>query len=73
MRTLSEILADEMNTAYPLDTLDADFDTFDFDCLYVNNYLTMELFAEHHGLYKDEAGKLIELARAVACVNHPEV
>ena len=39
---------------------------------YVNNYLTIELFAEHNGLYKEEAEKLIDLARAVACVKHPE-
>lgn len=31
MKTLNEILADQLETAYPLDTLDSDFDTFDFE------------------------------------------
>ena len=39
---------------------------------WVNNYLTIATFAEHNGLHVEEAEKLIELARAVACVKHPE-
>lgn len=39
---------------------------------YVNNYLTIELFAEHNGLRVDEAISLIKLAREIACTKHPE-
>lgn len=39
---------------------------------WVNNYMTLALFAEHHGLHIEESEKLIELARAIACIKHPE-
>ena len=32
MRTLKEIISDELDAAYPLDTLDAGFDDYDLDC-----------------------------------------
>jgi hypothetical protein len=39
---------------------------------YVNNYLTIEKFAEHRGLYVDEALILIDLAKRFLKKNHPE-
>ncbi len=39
---------------------------------YVNNYLTIEKFAEHRGLYVDEALRLIDLAKRCLKKNHPE-
>ncbi len=36
---------------------------------YVNDYLTVETFAEHNGLTDDEAKALIDLARSVAFKN----
>lgn len=39
---------------------------------YVNNFLTVERFAEHHGLYKHEAETLIKLGRKVANRSHPD-
>lgn len=40
---------------------------------WVNNYLTIEKFAEHHGLYVQEAEDLIKLAKQCFEVNHPEM
>lgn len=37
-----------------------------------NNYLSVALFAEHHGLTVEEANKLLDLALAVASHDHPE-
>lgn len=37
-----------------------------------NNYLTVEVFAEHHGLTTGEACTLIDLARDVNRHEHPE-
>ena len=39
---------------------------------WVNNYLTIELYAEHHGLTDKQAAALIELGREVFNSNHPE-
>lgn len=39
---------------------------------YVNNYLTVERYAECNGLHDSEAKTLIELARTVYNSNHPE-
>lgn len=39
---------------------------------YVNNYLTVEKFAEHNGLTKQQAEQLLRLAKAVFNSNHPE-
>ena len=39
---------------------------------YFNNYLTMEKFAEHRGLYVYEAAVLIDLAKRCLEKNHPE-
>ena len=39
---------------------------------YVNNYLTMEKFAEHRGLYVYEAAVLIDLAKRCLASPHPE-
>ena len=39
---------------------------------YVNNYLTVDLFAEHHGLSKDHALILLGLCKDVFDSNHPE-
>lgn len=39
---------------------------------YRNNYLTVAVFAEHHGLLEVEAAFLIDLARRVAGHPHPE-
>lgn len=35
-----------------------------------NNYLSAEVFAEHHGLYPEEAKILIELSRKVFDAKH---
>lgn len=40
---------------------------------WVNNYLTVEKFAEHHGLYVPEAEALIKVAQQCFEVNHPEM
>jgi len=39
---------------------------------WVNNYLTIEKFAEHRGLTVIEAGVLITLAKSCFEDNHPE-
>jgi hypothetical protein len=39
---------------------------------YRNNYLTIELFAEHNGLSAVQAAQLIDLARSVLETNHPD-
>lgn len=39
---------------------------------YVNNYLTIEKFAEHRGLHLNEAELLIKLAESCFTLNHPE-
>lgn len=39
---------------------------------YINNYLTVDVFAEHHGLYPDEAAALLEVARQCHQVPHPD-
>jgi hypothetical protein len=39
---------------------------------WVNNYLTIEVFAEHRGLTKSEAKMLIDLAQSCFENNHPE-
>ena len=39
---------------------------------YVNNYLTMEKFAEHRGLYVYEAAVLIDLAKRCLAAPHPD-
>jgi hypothetical protein len=39
---------------------------------YVNNYLTIEKFAEHSGLHFDQAESLLALARAVFNSEHPD-
>jgi hypothetical protein len=39
---------------------------------WVNNYLTIEKFAEHHGLYVDEAKMLIDLSQKCFENNHPD-
>jgi len=39
---------------------------------YVNNYLTVEKFAEHRGLYFDEALILIDLAKRCLAAPHPD-
>ncbi len=38
---------------------------------YVNNYLTVETFAEHHELHEDEMRKLLHLARTLK--QHPDM
>ena len=37
-----------------------------------NNFLTIGGFADHYGLYDDEAEELIDLARRAANRPHPE-
>lgn len=37
-----------------------------------NNYLTVEKFAEHHGLTEPQARALLELARDVLSTDHPD-
>ena len=39
---------------------------------FVNNYLTIEVFAEHNGLNLSEANQLIEVARSTYYNQHPE-
>lgn len=39
---------------------------------YLNDYLTIETFAEHSGLTTGEAQQLITLARQVAAHQHPD-
>lgn len=39
---------------------------------WTNNYLTVSVFAEHHGLYVSEAEALIALARQCFERQHPE-
>lgn len=39
---------------------------------WVNNYLTLETFAEHNGLHLDEAAALIHLAKTIFENPHPE-
>lgn len=39
---------------------------------YCNNYLSVELFAEHNGLTYIEGERLIALAREVASHSHPD-
>lgn len=40
--------------------------------LWVNDYLTIEKFAEHHGLFVNEAQILVDLAQSCFENNHPE-
>lgn len=39
---------------------------------YVNNYLTISVFAEHNGLTIEQAGSLLALANSVYISKHPE-
>jgi hypothetical protein len=39
---------------------------------FVNDYLTVEKFAEHHGLHQDQAKAFLELAKSVFESKHPE-
>lgn len=39
---------------------------------WVNNYLTLQTYADHHGLHLDEAAALIALAKHVHNTQHPE-
>jgi hypothetical protein len=39
---------------------------------WVNDYLTIEKFAEHHGLTVTEAATLLEVAQSCFENNHPE-
>lgn len=39
---------------------------------WVNNYLTIEKFAEHKGLYVDEAKILLSVAKQCFEKDHPE-
>jgi hypothetical protein len=39
---------------------------------YVNNYLTIETWAEHNGLTKEQGERFISLAREVANSPHPD-
>lgn len=39
---------------------------------YVNNYLTVERYAEHNGLTVGQAKQLLELAKAVHDSPHPD-
>ena len=39
---------------------------------WVNNYLTVERFAEHYGLHLYEAEDLLKLAKAVFNTPHPD-
>lgn len=39
---------------------------------WVNDYLTIEKFAEHHGLTYEEASLLIDVAQSCFENNHPE-
>jgi hypothetical protein len=39
---------------------------------YINDFLTVEKFAEHHGITVEQAKVLIPLARSVVTTEHPE-
>jgi hypothetical protein len=39
---------------------------------YINNYLTMEKFAEHRGLHLEEAKLLVQLGKESFEKSHPE-
>ena len=39
---------------------------------WVNNYLTVAVFAEHHGLTEAEANQLLAVAQSCFENNHPE-
>lgn len=39
---------------------------------FINNYLTLDKWAEHNGLTEDEAKDLLMLARKVSDHEHPE-
>jgi len=39
---------------------------------WVNNFVSIDTFAEHHGLHKNEAIRLITLAREVFQTEHPD-
>lgn len=39
---------------------------------WINDFLTIERFAEHHGLYVDEAQALVDLAQLIFERQHPE-
>lgn len=39
---------------------------------YINNYLTIEKFAEHNGLHNKEAKNLLNLAAIIYEAKHPE-
>lgn len=39
---------------------------------YTNDYLTVALFAEHHGMTETEMSSLLDIARNVATSNHPD-
>jgi len=39
---------------------------------FVNNFLTVDFFAEYYGLTYDQAFKLLAVARSVLESNHPE-
>ena len=40
---------------------------------WVNNYLTIEKFAEHHGLFVGEAQALLKVAQDCFENNHPDM
>lgn len=39
---------------------------------WVNNYLTLETFADHYGLHLDEAAALVHLAKTIHETPHPD-
>lgn len=39
---------------------------------YVNNYITVDKFAEHNGLTAMQACRLLDLAKEIHNTNHPE-
>ena len=39
---------------------------------WVNNYISIAVYAEHHGLTPDQAKALLDLARDVVNSEHPE-
>lgn len=39
---------------------------------YVNNYLTVEKFAEHNGVSVDQANQIIKLGKEIHETPHPE-
>lgn len=39
---------------------------------YVNEYLSVEVFAEHHGLTAEQATKLLALGKECQETNHPD-